>query len=436
VLLVTLDTTRPERLGPYGFEKARTPTLDRFATESIVYDDAYATSSWTLPSHASLLTGLLPMAHGAQSAPGNPDHGLNYGVRQLQESFTTLAEALSAAGYRTAAVIAGPALRRELGLAQGFDVYDDAFADQGERMRGRRAEQVADRAIELVDSFGDRPWFLFVNFFDPHAPYDPPPPFDEGLIPPAERDAGGGMNALALAHLLAGDAPQTSDRMDAALRTAVAAQLAGYDAEIAYMDAQLGRLLDAVAASPHGAETLVVITADHGESFGEHYYVSHGAHLYEDNVRVPLLVRAPGARQAGRSSEPVQNHVVFARMLRDAGIAELGDAAEGGPVVLQVQRSESNVRMFGKLFDRDLIAIYEPPYKLIESSDSRVELYDLAHDPGEVVNLATTEIETVTRLRTRLQEVRAAHPPQFSPDERARLRPDTAEALKALGYTD
>lgn len=182
IVLVSLDTTRADHLGAYGYKGGTSPELDRFAERAVTYERAYATSSWTLPTHASMFTGLLPMQHGAQSVPEGPNRSLGYGVRPLAESFTTLAELLADAGYRTAAVIGGPALRSELGLAQGFEFYDDDLSGPGARFHGKRAEQVADAAIELVGRFGSEPWFLFVNFFDPHAPYNPPPPHDRGIV--------------------------------------------------------------------------------------------------------------------------------------------------------------------------------------------------------------------------------------------------------------
>ncbi len=437
LVLVTLDTTRPDHLGPYGYAGASTPNLDAFAERAELYERAYSTSSWTLPSHASLLTGLLPRQHGAQTAAGRPDAVLSYGVRPLAEEFTTLAERLAAAGYRTGAVVGGPALRRELGLAQGFELYDDSLSGL-EEYTGKRAQRVASRAIAWLREVGDEPYFLFVNFFDPHAPYRPPAPFDRGL--PEIEDSG--LGPALLAQLEAGAAPRRPGELEPPSREALAAMRAGYDAEIAYMDRHLGRLLDAILSGPAGDSSWIAITSDHGESFGEHYFVSHGAHLYEDNVWVPLLIRRPGDARAGRRiEEPVQNLALFALLLNAARAPGSGDGAlrlqtPDLGILTEVRRSDLNVRLLGPILDRDLRALLVPPHKLIQSSDGAVELYDLEADPEELSGLATRAPERVAQLREQLEAVEAAHPALFDPGERARLSDETRDALRALGYLE
>lgn len=430
VLLITLDTTRADRLGCYGYDKQTSPNVDRFADRAILYEFAYAASSWTLPSHASLFTGLLAREHGALSASG-PNR------RPLAESFTTLAELLSAAGYETAAIVSGPALRREFGVAQGFARYDDDF-NRFERMHGKRAAVVADRAIEYIDGFGSRPYFLFLNFFDPHAPYWPPAPFNEGL---QQATALSKISGDFVERLEAGEKARSVDGLDASERIALDAARAGYDAEIRYMDHHVGRVLAAVEDGERARETLVVITGDHGESFGEHYLLSHGAHLYEDNVRVPLIVRYPGSPRVGsRIDTPVQNHRVFATVLSMIGLPlPDGVRTEGldendGTILTEVQRDPANVQIFGSFFDRDLRAIYDAPYKLIASSDGSLELFDLANDPEELKNLVETKPDTVRDLSERLRDVSARHPPMFEEEGDTALRPETEEALRALGY--
>ncbi len=444
-ILITLDTTRPDRLGVYGHDGATSPNLDRFAAGATVYDRAYATSSWTLPTHASMFTGLYPMQHGAQSVPQGPNKSLGYGVRPLQQSFVTLAELLKEAGYRTGAVVAGPALRKELGVAQGFEVYDDEFTSAGEKFTGRRAEKVADLAIKMVDSFGDAPYFLFVNFFDAHAPYRPPPPYSDVLGPPPTKEqTHAGIEILkGLVKKLDDDTAAVAvNDLAPADRESMDRQLAGYDAEIRYMDHHLGRLLDSLLEGPAGERTIVVITADHGESFGEHYFFSHGANLYEDNVRVPLIVRYPGQHTGRRIETTAQNHRLFASILREVGVAAPDGAAgmtlEDAPpaIVLQVKRSESNVQIFGEFFERDLISLVGWPHKLIESTRGRTELFSLEGDPDELVNLTTVDADTAAQLSKNLAEFVVEHPPLFDADGRAELREETVEALKAMGYLD
>jgi arylsulfatase A-like enzyme len=432
LVLITLDTTRADRLGPYGHADAQTPALDAFARESVVYENAYATSSWTLPSHASLFTGLLPMQHGAQTAAGGPSALLGYGVRGLAEEFTTLAEALRDAGYRTGAVVGGPALRRELGLAQGFERYLDDLDGPLDKLIGKRANVIANRSIALLERFGAQPFFLFANFYDPHAPYRPP---DAGELPEPDHAP---VVAEMLSQLAVGDRAG-SGRLRPEENPELAAMLQGYDAEIRFMDRHLGRLLEALRRSPRWSETLVAVTSDHGESFGEHFYISHGAHLYEDNVRVPLIVRFPNGAGAGtRVGEPVGNRALFATLLGAAGLAVdpgLPDLEDrGAPIVTELRRSDNNVRLLGPHFDRDLLALYAPPWKLIRDSRGPVELFRIDADPGEVRNLAPGDPGAVAELSGQLEGIEELHPPLFDRDARAELSEDTENALRALGY--
>ncbi len=373
------------------------------------------------------------MQHGAQSVPGAPSLGLGYGVRPLADSFVTLAEALQEAGYRTGGVIGGPALRRELGVAQGFEIYRDALDTPARRRIGKRAQTVADEALAILAEFGEGPFFLFVNFFDPHAPYRPPPPHARGLPPPqTEKELVAFWDRLER-----GEPARPVDALPPSEREALEAMRAGYRAEIRYMDEHLGRVLDAL---PPG--TLVVVTGDHGESFGEHYLLRHGAHLYEDNVRVPLLVREPGQKRGRRVPAPVQNHWVVSRLLAASGASlpapvRLPPLEPGAaPIVLQVQRSESNIRLLGRSLDRDLLGYVDPPLKLIESSTGRIELYDLDADPGELRDLAALESPAASRLRDGLEGVASEYAPLYDVDERAELGEDTEQALKALGYLE
>ena len=428
MLLVTLDTTRADRLGPYGGPHP-TPTLDAFAHKGVVYDRAYSTSSWTLPSHASLFTGLLPIQHGAETARDGNTTALGYTVRPLAERFDTLAEILGKAGYRTAAVVGGPALRRDLGVAQGFEHYGDALHGL-ELFGGRRAANVVNEAIEQIQSFGAGPWFLFVNFFDPHAPYDPPPPYNQNLETVDE-----GRLHRAMVARLTGGLPPAPEPWEV---QANAALLARYDAEIAYVDAELARLLAAVAAAPGGDRTLIAITADHGESFGEHDYFSHGAHLYEDNVRVPLLLHLPnGAGADTRVATPVPNHALFAELLRAAelpippGVPELDGHAT---ILTEVGASDANVRLFGPFFDRNIRALYAFPYKWIETSRGGAELYDLSADPQERQNLAAKDSQRAAAMHEQLERRIAELPPLYDEGARAQVSDDTKRSLRALGY--
>jgi len=247
ILLVTLDTTRADRIGCYGYRRAATPILDRLAASGVRFAEALTAAPETLPAHATLLTGLLP-----------PHHGVRINTEgRLGSLHQTLAEVARGRGYQTAAFVSAFVLDARFGLDQGFDHYDDRVdATRGTAFAAgtneRRAGATTDAALAWLRSRDRaRPFLLWVHYFDAHAPYDPPEPF-------ASRFAG-----------------------------------SLYDGEIAYMDAQLGRLLDGVDAAGPRDKTVVIVVGDHGESLGEHYERTHSVFLYRSTVRVPLVFSNP-----------------------------------------------------------------------------------------------------------------------------------------------
>ncbi|MBV8199668.1 MAG: sulfatase, partial [Acidobacteria bacterium] len=246
LLLVTLDTVRADHLGCYGYAGAETPALDRLAAAGVRFAHASSPVPLTLPSHTTLLTGLLPPHHGAR----------NNGVRGLSAETPTLATLLAGAGYRTAAFVAAFVLDHRFGLARGFQIYDDEIERPANASWLLEAErpggQVVDRALAWLERDDPRPFFLWVHLYDAHAPYNPPSPY-------RERHP---------------DHP--------------------YDGAIAFADAQVGRLLAALGQRGLAASTVVAVVADHGESLGEHGELTHGLLLYEPALAVPLLLRAPG----------------------------------------------------------------------------------------------------------------------------------------------
>jgi arylsulfatase A-like enzyme len=274
VLLVTLDTTRADHLGSYGAARARTPNLDALAAEGIRYEHAYSPAPITLPAHASLLTGLYPFEHRVRDNGDFP----------LSDRAQTLAEVLQRHGYRTGAVVAAFVLDRRFGLAQGFDSYDDVILEQ--RTSGsfgfaeRQAPAVTDAALAwLSDQPPDRPYFLWVHYFDPHAGYEPHSNDSEFFgLPP-------------------------------------------YDAEISFADREIGRLLGRLSESGRDAETLVVTAADHGEGLWEHGEISHGYFVYDSTLRAALILRLPDRAHAGTAiAAPVSLVDVFPTVLERLGI--------------------------------------------------------------------------------------------------------------------
>src|SRR6185436_6011947 len=303
LVLVTIDTLRADHTTPYGYGRDTTPVLARLAREGVAVDLAYAPMATTGPSHAALLTSRYPVSLGY----------LRNGQR-LDEAQTTLAERLRAAGYRTSAAVSSFVLDRRLGFAQGFGTYD-CRCDRAratatiERWEGltvpagfdRRADETTDVALAWLARRGrDRPFFLWVHYFDPHHPYSPPAPYDRRFAPPPAA-TGLPRRAVAL-----------------------------YDGEIAFTDHQLGRLLDAIDAEGLAARTLVVVTADHGEGLMQHGHMGHGLHLYEEAVRVPLVFRWPGSLPAGALVPGPVEHVDLVPTVLDLlGLPRGGGEIEG-----------------------------------------------------------------------------------------------------------
>jgi arylsulfatase A-like enzyme len=415
---VTLDTTRADRLGCYGHSRRTSPHLDRFATQARVFTRAYSVSSWTLPAHASLFTGRFPFSHGARYDPDGPlrlgaalddaERWNSYRARPVSESDATLAEILGAAGYRTGGVVAGPWLKRAFGLGRGFAHYDDSGILA---LNGRGAAEVTDAAIHWLDDDSGTPFFLFLNYFDPHAPVTPPEWAVRALEP----------RGMAYVKRLG-----RSERVGLL-----------YDAEILAMDRQLGRLFEWLQRSGVWEDTWILVTADHGRLLGEGDRFGHGASLSEPEIRVPLLIKATGPNPpSGIDVTPTRLVDVLPTVL-----ARLGLEAPAGLQGTAIPAREAPA-IFAEVYPLpaksrggDWRAWIENDEKFVWSSQGHHELYDLAQDPGETRNLYPA-----APASERLERALARHiaslpaPPKAGPA--GALDADTAEALRGLGYLD
>jgi arylsulfatase A-like enzyme len=415
VVLVTLDTTRADHLGCYGYERDTSPRLDALAAEGVVHEQAYSTSSWTLPAHASLFTGKFSASHGAQYDAQGPlrlTSGISgtpawndYRARGLSPGEVTLAGTLSAAGYATGAVIAGPWMKRVFGLDAGFEHYDD---DDVHSVSGRLAVEVTDAALAWVDAVDPgRPLCLFLNYYDPHYPFEAPAPHTFRYLPPERHHS----EALS-------KRPNFVDL---------------YDGELHYTDAQLGRLFDGLRERGRYDGALIVVTADHGELFGEHGLWGHGQALTQEELHVPLVVRYPGGERAGtRSGAPIQLLDVPALVLDRLGL-ELPDTTQGGrphPVVAEVYPLEKFVRT------GDWRVLVAWPHKYVWNSRLPEALFDLSEPDGEAHNRAQVEPELTARLRAQLESYLASLPPPPPAGPEATIEEDLSEALHNLGYMD
>ena len=392
VLLVTLDTTRADRLGSYGHAAARTRHLDRLAAEGVRFETAIAPAPITLPSHSSLLTGLYPFEHGVR----------NNGNFYLAERFETLATRLKARGYHTGAFVSSFILDRRYGLDRGFDVYDDRMEGEYAQVVTLQAERRGDRTALALGRFIDErakqpeaPFFAWLHLYDPHEPYRPPLPF---------RD------------LFAKDP---------------------YDGEIAFTDAIVASVLDRLRLAGLIDRTLVVVTGDHGESLGEHGESTHSMFLYEGAIRVPLVFWRPGLVPAGRVvADPVRLVDVAPTLLELIGAPALVAPHARSLVPLFEGRgggapapaySETLLPKFYMNW-APLRSLRDGRYKLIDAP--RPELYDLATDPGESKNLYGERSQTAQALRAGLERLAASGDAMSLQS----LDREAMEKLAALGY--
>lgn len=427
LVVVTMDTTRVDHLSCYGYERETTPNLDAFATRAVRFDRAWSTSSWTLPAHASLFTGRYPSRHGADyDARGSAVLSDVIGIPiarfvragKLAEGNVTLAEILAGLSYHTGAFVGGPWLHRNFGLLQGFARKDDAVTTFG----GRPAKEITAAALGwLQDLAPGEPYFLFANYFDPHAPYEPVGRYPD--FPRATEPLHYDYDALmrGTAHL--------DDATRAILRDR-------YDAEIRDMDRELGGLLRAVLSRPGGDRTLVIVTADHGEALGEEDRLGHGFWLTEEQTRIPLLIRYPGDRAGGtRSAQPIQLVDLMSLAARELDFTPPAEA-EGlelglrTAAFLEVHREPATALRFGKAWDRDLRAVVRWPDKLVRTDEGRETLVRLS--PDTLHEEPLHDAGSAPELRHLLDvHVSAGPKAPFLPSE---ADPDTVEALRALGY--
>ena len=479
ILLISIDTLRPDHLGTYGYERDTSPVLDSLAARGATFENAFAQSSWTLPSHVSLMTSTYPAVHQVDTER-----------RSLPESIPTLAESLQARGYETTGFVSWIYLAAKFGFARGFDRYDELvpsreLQDSSSKHSVRAAgivdsvlswayghseshDPMRERGIREDSAMGDGesekgkdthrkgsassrpPFFLFVHFFDPHMDYDPPLADARSFDPAIESTEAGSYDALKpyIAGLSA-DVPPIPEKV-------IGHAIDLYDAEIRYTDRELGRLLDGLRRLGLLDHAVIVVTSDHGEEFGEHGSMEgHQWTLYDEVLHVPLLVAAPGLDQGIRISRIVESIDIAPTLLRWAGIEappsyqgrplqELltgtpGARADGRSLLPPVEWEERAFAELGRFVIR--ASLRTPDHKLIYTKDTHgksrlgvpiepgFELFDLHADPLEHDNLYADDSPVARQLTDRLRAW-AAHrgalpsivEPQLTAEERERLR--------------
>jgi len=361
VLIVTLDTTRADRLSAYGFQSASMPAIDRLAREGILFQRATTVAPLTLPAHCSLLTGLYPGHHGVRDNADPP----------LEPAHRTLAEILRDRGFRTAAFVAASVLAADRGLSRGFDIYRDTTtsSDAGVPPRVRRpGNEVVDEALTWLNGREDAPFFVWLHLYDAHAPYRTPEPY----------------------------------------RTPYSADL--YEGSLAFVDSQVDRVIHWIASHQQLGRTLVVVAGDHGESLGDHEELEHGIFLYESVMHVPLIMRVPGV--APRRFAAITSLVdVMPTVL---GFLRLSGPPVDGLDLMRAIRGASeptdrvvySESLYPERFGwSPLGAARDGRFKFIEAP--RPELYDLETDPFEERNLYSTRSAAATALARRLETFHA-----------------------------
>lgn len=395
ILLITLDTTRADHLSCYNPGKAKTPNLDALAARGARFLHATAQVPLTLPSHACIMTGAYPTVHGLRDMGGFV----------LDPSHPTIASLAQAAGFQTAAFVGSRAVARRFGLAHGFDTYDDDMGAQTEegKLPGvfaeRRAGVVTDRALDWLKQNSQRKFFLWAHYYDPHAPYDPPQPY----------------------------------------RREYAKDL--YDGEIAYMDAQVGRLLAGLDQLGIGSRTLIVVIGDHGESLGEHGEATHGVFLYDATLHVPLLIAGPGIAAGKVVAEQVRSIDILPTVMEFLHLPTSPESQGVSlwPLIEQGIRVRSNYSYGETLYPRtymgwsELRAMRTDAWKFILAPHP--ELYDLAHDPGEIHNLIASRPAEADQLQKQIWMVAGAQG-KTEKVATAPLDEQTRQELASLGYVN
>jgi arylsulfatase A-like enzyme/Flp pilus assembly protein TadD len=385
LLLITIDTLRPDRLGCYGYSKIATPNLDALAKKGALFENAVTPTPLTAPAHASIFTGTYPTVHKVRDTGGFI----------LDSTHPTLAAILRQQGFDTAAFVGASVLKKHFGFSQGFGIYDDEMPKPDPRRVAseyaeRRAGAVVDRAMRWLTAQSGRPFFLWVHVFDPHSPYDPPSPFRE----------------------------KYRGRL--------------YDGEVAYTDQELGRLLAAVARK--SGNTLIAVLSDHGESLSDHGEYNHGVFLYDSTVRIAFLLAGPGVPAGLRVKQQARNIDLLPTVL-DALAVKAPAGIQGVSLIPAFKGEEPAPWSYEEtLYPKinmgwaELRGIRTNRWKYIRAP--KPELYDLVRDPAESTNVIAAHAAEVQQLEANLKSVID----RVEKVATSMVDTHTVRQLKSLGY--
>ena len=431
VLLITIDTLRADHLSAYGYARPTSPHIDAIAKEGTLFERAYTFWPKTRGSFVAMLTGKPPSGSGYSKT-----HPV------LLDLNATLASILKAAGYTTNAIVDNPNVAAALGYAKGFDRYRETWEDKALATETLRARAITEGGMAFLQaSRPDKPFLLWLHYVNPHAPYEPPAPFDT-MFGPREAERGPRLLVVPGFH---GGIPKQWARPG---RDRLGDYVSLYDGEIASVDQEVGLVIRALRASAMKDHTVVVITSDHGESLGEHdYYFDHGENVFEPSLRIPLIVVNPGSPAGRRSAAWASTLDLLPTVLDAVKVSWPPDLA--GVSLLGVVEGKAAPRR-DRLFaqnDRNLIATFDQQFKIVASPEgegARFALYDREKDPGETRDVAKEQAEGLRAERRELElfversdrEWARTRPLLEGRPEGPRLTAEACERLRALGYVD
>ncbi|MCX7919116.1 MAG: sulfatase-like hydrolase/transferase [bacterium] len=424
ILLITLDTVRPDFLGCYGNPQVKTPNIDTLAKQGVLFSTAVCEMPTTTPSHASILTSLYPRVHGILT-----------NAWKLNDNITTLPEILKVNGYTTGGFVSVRHLEKKLGFAQGFDTFDDNFSGLH-----RNATQVTDVSLQWLNSVKKKKWFAWIHYFDAHSPYEPPEQFAQ-LYPAVNNGSqmyGSFSQISAFEEKKYIPTQKDIERMQAL-----------YAAEISYVDNELGRLFNSLDKMGLRKNTIIIVLADHGESFDHDIYAAHGQSLYDSSIRIPLIISAPQLLPKGKRIDSLVRTIDVMPTILDFLRIKSETLMQGKSLVPMIRNQQTPGEPYVVIERRHFeskkdclrrhipfgarYAVRSANWKYIWSETAPEELYHLQRDNLELINIAEQNQNIKTEYYNYLQKWL---------QENSRLRQwayqkidaETAEQLRSLGY--
>jgi len=446
VVLIVLDTLRGDRLSCMGYDRPTTPNIDAIAKQGTLYTHAFSTCFWTLPAHASIFTGLHPLQAGATSE-----------TLHLPEDNTTVAEALSGVGYRTAAYVCNSWVSKERGFSQGFGEYVEMWRRENQVSEDSTANSMEMLAVDKIENFirgaaeDKKPFFLFANLNGVHLPYRPAPVYAEKFVANRGHDM---KRVIELAQITSGWGHLVGETPLSPEDYRILNDL--YDGEVAWADALVGRVAAAIDAAGIGENTIFIIMSDHGEHLGEHEKIDHMSTMYDPALHVPLVIRYPALFKAGARNDRLVSIVDIAPTLLHlcnaadrapqlhVGVTSLANASRAPETFILAgnERPLTGIKLLQTRYpgydynaiDYRLRCLRSPESKLIWNENRSAELYNLVRDPAEATNLAASQAATQRDLMGLLsksfdQMGKSKEYFMFESTDREAL-----ERLRSLGY--